>query len=147
MRRYARGMAQRAFRHTQHVTYADCTLGNHVYHARYLCFLEAARNEFFRSLGLSLLALQNQDTIFPIVECHLRFKSPARYDDRLAIEVRPTLAERVRLNLAYRILNPAGALVLDAETYHACTTTAEKPKRLPEELRAKLHPLLRATVD
>jgi acyl-CoA thioester hydrolase len=138
------GMAQPVFRHTHRVTYADCTMGHHVYYARYLDLLEAARNEFFRSLGLPFLELQNQDTLFPVLECHLRFKSPARYDDLLAVEVWPTLAQRVRLNLAYRVLNPAGALVLEAETHHACTTVGEKPKRLPEELRVKLLPFIRA---
>jgi acyl-CoA thioester hydrolase len=137
-------MAQPVFRHTHRVTYADGTMGHHVYYARYLDLLEAARNEFFRSLGLTFLELQNQGTLFPVIECHLRFKFAARYDDLLAVEVWPTLAERVRLNLAYRITNPAGALVLEAETHHACTTISEKPKRLPEELRVKLLPCIRA---
>lgn len=143
-RRYVRGMAQLVFRHTHRVTYADCTMGHHVYYARYLDVLEAARNEFFRSLGLPFLDLQYQDTLFPVIECHLRFKSPGRYDDLLAVDVWPTLAERVRLNLAYRILNPTGALVLEAETHHICTTIGEKPKRLPEVLCLKLLPLIRA---
>jgi len=136
-------MAQPVFRHNHRVTYADCTMGHHVYYARYLDVLEAARNEFFRSLGLPFLELQNRDTLFPVLECHLRFRFPARYDDLLAVEVWPTLAQRVRLNLAYRIVNPDGALVLEAETHHACTTIGEKPKRLPEELRVKLLPFLR----
>ena len=140
-------MAQLAFQHTHRVTYADCTMGDHVYYANYLRLLEAARNEFFRHLGLPFLALQNQDALFPVVECHLRFKTAARYDELLAIEVWPTLAERVRLNLSYRILNPAGGVVLEAETHHACTTIGGKPKRLPEDLRAKLPPFLRGTPD
>ena len=40
------------FRYIRRVTYAECTLGNHIYHARYLDLLEAARGEFFRQLGL-----------------------------------------------------------------------------------------------
>lgn len=131
------------FRHAHRVTYADCTVGNHVYYARYLNLLEAARNEFLRSLGQPFLAWQDQDTLFPVVECRVRYKSPARYDDLLSIEVWPTRAERVRLHFAYRVLNPAGGLVLAAETDHVCAATGEKPKRLPEELRSRFQPLLR----
>jgi len=29
------------FVHTHRVTYAECTVGNHIYHARYLDLLEA----------------------------------------------------------------------------------------------------------
>ena len=80
--------------------------------------------------------------IFPVIEARLRYKSPARYDDLLTIEVWPTAIERVRLNFGHRIVNQAGKLILEAETFHACTSVNEKPKRLPEELAAKLTPYL-----
>ena len=133
------------FQHIHRVAYADCTIGNHIYYSRYLDLLEAARGEFFRRLGTPFWQWQQQETIFPVVECHLRYKSPARYDDLLTIELWPTLAERVRLNFACRILNQAGALILEAETHHVCTSLDEKPRRLPEELVTSLQPYLRVT--
>ena len=137
-------MSGSVFRYIHRVTYAECTLGNHVYYSRYLDLLEAAPGEFFRHLGASLLHWQEQDTIFPVIECRLRYKAPARYDDTLTIELWPTTAEKVRMNFFHRILNQHGALILEAETFHVCTGLGEKPKRLPEELVAKLHPYLRA---
>jgi len=131
------------FCHQHRVHYSECTLGNHVYYARYLDLLEAARGEFFRTLGASLLVCQERGVIFPVIECHLRYKSPARYDDVLMIEVWPMAIKRVRLNFAYRITNQAGALILEAETFHACAGLNEKPKRLPEELVEVLRPHLR----
>jgi len=131
------------FRHTHRVTYAECTVGNHIYHSRYLDLLEAARGEFIRSLGPTVLHWQEKDVIFPVIEARLRFKSPARYDDLLAIEVWPALIERVRLNFGHSVTNQHGKLVLEAETFHACTGIDEKPKRLPEELAEKLKPHLK----
>ena len=125
------------------VTYAECTVGNHIYHSRYLDLLEAARGEFLRSLGVTVLSLQETDFIFPVIEARLRYKFPARYDDGLAIEVWPTVAERVRLNFSHRVLNQHGKLLLEAETFHCCTSRDEKPKRLPVELIEKLQGLLR----
>ena len=133
------------FRHTHRVSYAECTVGNHVYHSRYLDLLEAARGEFIRSLGPTVLHWQEKDVIFPVIEARLRYKSPARYDDALAIEVWPTLIERVRLNFGHRITNQHGKLILEAETFHACTGIDEKPKRIPEELAAKLKPYLQSS--
>jgi acyl-CoA thioester hydrolase len=135
--------APQTFGHTHRVTYAECTVGNHIYYGRYLDLLEAARGEFFRHLGRPLLQLQEQDLIFPVIECRLRYKAPARYDDVLAIELWPTTAERVRLNFAYRIVKEGGALILEAETAQVCTGLDEKPKRLPEDLAQLLHPYLR----
>ncbi len=126
------------FSTTHRVTYAECTVGNHVYHACYLELLEAARGEFFRQLGSTLLDWQQQDVIFPIIECRLRFKAPARYDDVLTMEVWPVAVEKIRLNFAHRILNQHRTLILEAETDHVCTGLNEKPKRLPDELAAVL---------
>ena len=134
------------FRHPHRVSYAECTLGNHVYHSRYLDWLEAARGEFVRSLGSTVLQWQERDVIFPVIEARLRYKSPARYDDLLTIEVWPTAIERVRLNFAHRIINQNGKLILEAETFHVCAGANEKPKRLPEELAAKLKPYLSGTI-
>ena len=137
-------MGAMTFQHTHRVTYADCTAGNHIYYARYLDLLEAARGEFFRHLGAPFRQWQEQDVIFPVIECRLQYKSPARYDDVLAIEVWPTTAERIRLNFGCRIHNQSGALILEAETFHVCTGMDEKPKRLPDELVKLLQPYLRA---
>jgi acyl-CoA thioester hydrolase len=130
--------------HCSHrVTYAECTVGNHVYHSRYLDFLEAARGEFLRSLGATVLDWQNRDCIFPVIEARVTYKFPARYDDLLTIEVWPTLAEKIRVNFGHRILNQNGKLILEAETFHVCTGLDEKPKRAPEELVEKLKPFLK----
>ena len=130
------------FRHLHRISYAECTVGDHIYHSRYLDLMEAARGEFLRSLGVTVRSLQDADFIFPVIEARLRYRFPARYDDLLTIEVRPTLVERVRLNFGHRILNQDGKLILEAETFHACTSRDEKPKRMPEAFVAQLKLLM-----
>lgn len=139
----SRLVSANTFVHQHRVTYADCTVGNHVYYANYLHILEAARGEFFRSLGSTLLKWQETGFMFPVVEAHLRYKTLARYDDLLQVEVWVTVAERVRLNFAYRITNQTGALVLEGETLHVCMNLEEKLKRLPDEFAAAMKPHLR----
>ena len=130
------------FRYQHRVTYAECTVGDHIYHSRYLDLLEAARGEFMRSLGRPVLELQNADCIFPVIEAWLRYKAPARYDDLLTIEVWLKAIEKVRLNFGHRIVNQTGKLILEAETFHVCTSREDRPKRLPEEMTGKLRPYL-----
>jgi acyl-CoA thioester hydrolase len=133
-------MGDAIFRYTHRVTYADCTLGNHIYYGRYLELLEAARGECFRHLGTTLLQWQEREAIFPIIECNLRYRAPARYDDVLTVEVTVTDCTGVRLNFGYRMVNQAQRLILEGETRHVCTGLGEKPKRLPPELVAALQP-------
>jgi acyl-CoA thioester hydrolase, YbgC/YbaW family len=133
-----------SFIHKHRVTYSDCTVGNHIYYGRYLDLLEAARGELFRHAGITFISLQEQDFIFPVIECRLRYKAPARYDDVLLIETWLTEAQKVRLNFAYRITTEAGRLILEAETQHVCTGTEEKLKRMPDDLVMRLQPFLKA---
>ena len=122
------------FRHHQRVIYAQCTIGNHVYHSRYLDILEAARGEFMRALGWPLLRLQEENLIFPVIEARIKYKVPARYDDELIIELWLKTATRIRLTVAARIVSPEGNIYVEAETDHVSTSIEEKPKRMPQEL-------------
>ena len=131
-------MAARVFEHQHRVTYGDCTVGNHVYHANYFTILEAARGEFVRSLGATLLVLQGQDVIFPVVECSMRYKLPARYDDLLTIAIRVTELKGARVSFGHTITNQDGKLIIEAQTRHACTTLADKPRRIPRAIVEKL---------
>ena len=139
---YAGGVSQTVFRHTHRVTYAECTVGNHVYYGRYLDLLEAARGKFFRQLGHPLAQLQEADTIFPVIEARLRYKAAARYDDVLVIEIVVAEISKVRLTFACRILHESGRLLVEATTVHVCASTADRPKRLPDDLCAALAPYL-----
>jgi acyl-CoA thioester hydrolase len=136
-------MTPNMFRYTCRVTYAQCTVGNHIYYARYLDILEAARGEFARSLGAPLSLLQEQDTIFPVIGVDISYKAAARYDDVLITEIWVADFSGVRVNFGCRILKEDGTLILEGVTKHVCTTRDEKPKRVPKELAEKLTANLR----
>lgn len=131
-------MSASSFSYLHRVTYAECTLGNHVYYGRYLSLLEAARGEFFRQLGKPLAQLQEEDMIFPVVEVRMKYHAPARYDDLLEIKLSIARLDRIRLGFTYQVLKELGNLVLDAESLHVCTSVSEKPRRMPKELHLML---------
>src|ERR1044072_734592 len=136
-------MAGQVFCHIHRVTYAECTCGNHVYYARYFDILEESRGEFFRFLGVPLLDWQAGDATFPVVESRLQYKSPARYDDLLTIELWLTELGRVRIAFGYRIVNQDAKLIAEGDTTHVCTTLSDKPKRIPGSLVTLLLPYRR----
>ena len=124
------------FIHRQRVIYAQCTIGNHVYHSRYLDILEGARGEFMRAVGYPLQRLQNEDYIFPVISLRMQFIAPARYDDELEIQLSLKDVTRLRLTVHHTIIGPTGQKLLEAETDHVCTNIHEKPRRMPQELLA-----------
>ena len=137
-------MPESVFQHTHRVIYAECTVGNHVYYARYLDMLEAARGEFLRQLGCPLPQWQEAGAVFPVIGLEISYKGPARYDDLLTIELWVAQMGGVRLNVGFRILNAAGALLAEGQTRHICASPDERPKRLPKELMERLQPFVPA---
>ncbi len=132
------------FRFSHRITYADCTVGNHVYYGRYLEILEATRGAFFRHLGTSFLEWQNQGIVFPVVEVRLRYRGTARYDDDLIVELSVVTAERIRLDFGYRVLNSHEKVLIEGEIHHVCTSVADQIQRLPALLIDRLKPYLPA---
>lgn len=117
-------------------------MGNHVYHSRYLDFMEAARGEFLRALGHPVEVLWEGGYIFPVMEARLRYRRPARYDEVLNIDVSLTCLAGVRLGVMHRMERADGELVFEGETLHVCTDLHDKPRRLPAGLVAALRPWL-----
>src|SRR5580692_6026402 len=136
-------MSESVFQYQHRVVYAECTVGNHVYYARYLDMLEEARGELFRRAGCPLLALQEGGTAFPVIGVEIAYKGPARYDDLLTIQLWISEMRGVRLNFGFRILHANGTTLAEGETRHACAGLDEKPKRLPNGLGERLAPFLR----
>ena len=135
-------MPAEIFTHEHRVTYADCTVGNHVYYGRYPDLLEAARGEFFRYLGKSFLEYQEEGVIFPVSEVHLKYFAFAEYDDELRIECRLTAIRGARLGFGYRITKGEGVRILEGETLHGCVEASGRATRLPPALKERLQSYL-----
>ncbi|HGX92774.1 MAG TPA: YbgC/FadM family acyl-CoA thioesterase, partial [Candidatus Tenderia sp.] len=68
------------------VYYEDTDAGGVVYHASYLCFLERARTEWLRSLGLEQDVLRQRDNIlFAVRHIDIAYLKPARFNDQLDV--------------------------------------------------------------
>jgi acyl-CoA thioester hydrolase len=74
------------------IYYEDTDCGGVVYYANYLRYVERARTEFLESKGVSLKKLMAEGVYFVVAEAALKYLSPGRYGDILAIE---TTVDRV----------------------------------------------------
>ena len=78
------------------VYYEDTDAQGVVYYANYFRFLERARTEWLRSLGVDMARLQDQDRrIFVVAEVNVKFHAPARLNEDLVVTA--ALQERTRV--------------------------------------------------
>jgi acyl-CoA thioester hydrolase len=121
------------------VRYAETDQMGIVYYANYLVWFEIGRVELLRSLGLAYSQLEkDHQCILPVVEASCRYKSPARYDDQIVIETRPSLLRSSVIKFAYRILRKGAdgeehKLLAEGETVHVVCDDQLNRKPLPKE--------------
>ncbi|MBL3565639.1 YbgC/FadM family acyl-CoA thioesterase, partial [Rhodovulum sulfidophilum] len=72
---------------TVRVYYEDTDLAGIVYYANYLKFIERARSEWVRGLGLDQVRLKAESGIvFAVRRVEADYLSPAKFDDLLTVE-------------------------------------------------------------
>lgn len=102
-----------------------------VYHANYLCFFERARTDFLREIGLPLTELAVYDCHFAIQTAQLRYVSPARLEDSLAIITKITNVSACSLVFNQEMRDEDNTLLCQIDIKVVCVDQSLKPKRLP----------------
>lgn len=121
------------------VYYEDTDLGQVVYYANYLRFIERARSEWLREGGIDQLALMQQDGIaFVARRVNADYLSPARYDDLLDVVSELRGMNGARIELTQRV-ERAGRTLFAAEVDLVCVAVPSmRPVRVPAAVRAAL---------
>lgn len=126
------------------VYYEDTDFSGLVYHASYLRFMERARTEMLRSLGLDQKALlegaAGAPIFFVVRSMDVDFQKPATMDDQLTVETEALELGGASLTLEQRVLRNAELLVC-AKVRVVCVEGG-RARRLPPEVRAKFERLL-----
>lgn len=122
-----------------HVYYEDTDLAGIVYYANYLKFIERARTEWVRGLGIDQSRLkEDEGIVFAVRHLEADYLSPARFDDELTVETTMTSMTGVRIVLQQEVKR-AGDLLFAASVTLVALNEAGLPARLPANIRQNLH--------
>jgi acyl-CoA thioester hydrolase len=120
------------------VYYEDTDLAGIVYYANYLKFIERARSEWVRGLGIDQAELKARNgLVFAVRRVVADYLQPAVYDDLLQIRTSVLDASGARLRLAQEVWR-GDIRLFTAEVTLVCLTQSGRPARLPQGLRAKM---------
>ena len=132
----------RPFRWPVRVYYEDTDAQGVVYYANYFRFMERARTEWIRTLGIEQdRLLEAERRLFVVVETSAAFHRPARFNDELVVTVKTVNRSRASFVLDQKIFrkdDESGPL-LTATVRAACVNAdTNKPAKLPELLIKEL---------
>jgi acyl-CoA thioester hydrolase len=116
------------------VYYEDTDLAGIVYYANYLKFIERARSEWVREMGIDQVAMKAAGLVFAVRRVEADYLSPARFDDNLTVETRVTTCTGVRLNVIQDVKCGETTLFKAVVTI-VCMDETGNVARLPAEIR------------
>jgi len=121
-------------RMTIRVYYEDTDLAGIVYYANYLKFIERARSEWVRGLGMDQARLKAETgTVFAVRRIEADYLSPAQFDDLIEVETEPVEASGARMVLRQDILRD-GVMLFSARVTLVALTATGRPGRMPKLL-------------
>jgi acyl-CoA thioester hydrolase len=124
------------------VNYSETDQMGVVYHARYLVWLDIARTEHLRRSGMSYRELEASGLRLAVSEVAVRYRQPARYDDPVRIRCWIRDAASRRVDFGYAVEHAEeGRLLATASTALIALDARMALTRLPERVRAALHPI------
>lgn len=121
------------------VYWEDTDAGGVVYHAGYLRFLERARSEWLRSLGIAQQRMREDlDRVLVVTGIQIDFRRPARLDDQLSVSVNLLQCRRASLIMAQSV-HCGAELLVEARVRAACVAASDfRPRALPDAMLAAL---------
>lgn len=128
---YAGAFVGRTHHFALRVYFEDTDVAGIVYYANYLKFMERARSDMLRAVGIDQrAAIEAGEGVYAVAEVHIRYRTPARLDDELVIlseleEVRAASA------LIHQRVMRGPEIVAEARVTAAFLSLDGRPKRQP----------------
>jgi acyl-CoA thioester hydrolase len=115
------------------VYFEDTDTAGIVYYANYLKYMERARSDMLRALGIDQRAtLESGGGVYVVAEAHIKYRAPAKLDDDLRI-----LSELVEVRAASSIIHQrvmrGREMLADATVTAAFLSSAGRPQRQPRD--------------
>ncbi len=117
------------------VYYEDTDAAGVVYYANYLKFMERARTEWLRALGVEQTdLLGDHEVVFVVRHVAAKYHQAARFNDALLIETRIQQLTPVRIKFAQSIMRDGVQLVSSEVEVVCVNATTFKPVKIPQHI-------------
>ena len=120
------------------VRYGETDQMGVVYHANYFLYFEQARTDLLRAAGFPYAELEKQGVLLVVTEASCRYRAGARYDELLDVQARIDKMGKATIRFTYEVRGEDGRLCAEGATELAAVDTSKRPRRLPEEILARL---------
>nr|WP_036600532.1 thioesterase family protein [Olleya sediminilitoris] len=115
------------------VRYSETDQMGVVHHANYALYLELARIEWLRKLGISYKKMEEEGVGLPVVSLSVNYKIPILYDDVITVKTKLKQMPTALVEFEYEIVNKSGQILSTASVILAfLNMKTKRPTRPPK---------------
>ena len=118
------------------IYYHDTDAGGVVYYSNYFKYMEEARTEYLRKIGVDVADYISKGTLFAVVHLEADYKRPARYGDIIKASAAIESIGNASIHFNQEITK-GDTLLVRAKVVLACITSNMKACRVPDDLKEK----------
>jgi acyl-CoA thioester hydrolase len=122
-----------AHRFPLRVYFEDTDLSGIVYHANYLRYMERARSDMLRLVGIDQRAHQEKGGgAYAVTALNMRYRAPARLDDALVVVTTLQTVRAASVDIQQRVMRGT-TILTEADVTAALVAQSGRPVRQPKE--------------
>ncbi len=115
------------------VYFEDTDTAGIVYYANYLRFMERARSDMLRAIGVDQrAALEGGEGVYAVAEAQIKYRRPAKLDDALVVVSRVQEVRAASCVIHQRVMR-GEEILTDATVTAAFLSPEGRPRRQPRE--------------
>jgi acyl-CoA thioester hydrolase len=103
------------------------------HHSNYIRWMESARIDVLKQIGLDYAVLENEGIVSPVVEVSCKYKKSTTFGDTVSITVAAEEYNGLKLVLKYEMKNEEGGIVATGRSKHCFFNREGNMLRLPKE--------------
>ena len=113
--------------------YAETDQGGVVHHSVYAVWFEMGRTELLRVNNVAYKDLEEAGVFFVVAELCIKYRRPARYDEKLQLETSCSKVSSGRVEHIYKLTRCCdGVILAEGSSMLACVDAEGKVRRIPE---------------
>ncbi|WP_091429301.1 tol-pal system-associated acyl-CoA thioesterase [Aliiroseovarius sediminilitoris] len=120
------------------VYYEDTDMAGIVYYANYLRYIERARSDWVRDIGIDQNAMREDGLVFAVRRVEADYLSSARFDEELQVETSVQQVTGARLVME-QVVKRGEQRLFEALVTIVCVSDTGQPARLPANIRRLVH--------
>jgi acyl-CoA thioester hydrolase len=130
---YEGAFVGKAHRFALRVYFEDTDTAGIVYYANYLRFMERARSDMLRAIGVDQrAALEGGEGVYAVAEAQIKYRRPAKLDDALVVVSRVAEVRAASCVIHQRVMR-GEEILTDAIVTAAFLSPEGRPRRQPRE--------------